>query len=266
MNKPQLPINRPIQPAYVLSLITAVLMTAVSLAGLVFPENLYPSEDLRRSFIPNDLVNLLIGLPILLISLALAQRGKLIGLLFWPGALFYVAYNYLAYAVALPFTWQFIFYLILIGLSAVMIIMLLSRMDGERIREQLTEKVHERLAGGILVVLGGLFFVRAILQLVQADLSGPELGVTIADLLTTPFWVMGGLLLWRKQALGYASGAGLLYQGSMLFLALLIFFILQPILTGASFPLVDFVVIAIMGLVCFIPLGLFVKGIVASPS
>jgi hypothetical protein len=48
----------------------------------------------------------------------------------------------------------------------------------------------------------------------------------------------------------------------MLFVGLLIFFILQPFVTGAPFPLVDFVVILVMGLVVFIPFGLFWRGLI----
>jgi hypothetical protein len=35
----------------------------------------------------------MIGLPILRGSMGLARRGKLLGLLLWPGALFYVLYH-----------------------------------------------------------------------------------------------------------------------------------------------------------------------------
>jgi len=52
-----------------LSLIVAVLMTVLSLAGLRFKSNLYSTEALRRAFVSNDLVNLSVGLPILLGSM-----------------------------------------------------------------------------------------------------------------------------------------------------------------------------------------------------
>lgn len=75
----------------------------------------------------------------------------------------------------------------------------------------------------------------------------PEPGVLVADLLTTPAWVVGGLLLWRRQAFGYVSGAGLLFQASMLFAGLLVFFILQPFVADVSFPVEDFVVFSSWG-------------------
>lgn len=86
-------------------------------------------------------------------------------------------------------------------------------------------------------------------------------GVLVADGLTTPFWILGGLALWRKQPLGYVSGMGLLFLASMLFIGLLAFFILQPFVAGVPFPLADFVVILVMGLVVFVPFGLFARGV-----
>lgn len=46
-----------------------------------------------------------------------------------PGALFYVTYNAIAYAAAMPLTWSFVVYLALAGLSAVAIILLLTSVD-----------------------------------------------------------------------------------------------------------------------------------------
>lgn len=59
-------------------------MTGASIAGLLATATLYPSAALRQSSVPNDAVNLLLGLPILLGTMALARRSKLVGF----GALF----------------------------------------------------------------------------------------------------------------------------------------------------------------------------------
>jgi hypothetical protein len=39
---------------------------------------------------------------------------------------------------------------------------------------------------------------------------------------------------------------------------------LQPFVAGVSFPLEDFIVILVMGLVVFVPFGRFVRGIVSN--
>jgi len=253
---------------YALSFIAAFLMTAASLAGLLFQSAVYPTGELRQSFVSNDVVNLFIGLPILLGSMALAWRGRLAGLLFWPGALFYITYNSIAYAVAMPFTWLFLAYLALAALSVTTIFGLLSSIDTAGILQRLKGRVPERLAGGILAGFGIVFFLWRIVLVGQAitdqkALAGAELGVVAADLLITPAWVIGGILLWRRQALGYVTGMGLLFQASMLFVGLLVFFILQPVVTGAPFPMEDFAATFGMGLVCFVPFGLFVRGVVS---
>ncbi|MFW6168401.1 MAG: hypothetical protein ACOC8J_19710 [Ralstonia sp.] len=262
-----LPVTCDLSPVYTISLVTALLMSGASVAGLVAPAVLYHTEAVRRSFLANDMVNLLVGLPLLLAAWALTRRGELLGLLFWPGALFYATYTYIAYAAALPLTWQFVLYLVLVGLSAWAILRLLHTIDGVAVQERLAGAVPARLAGGVLVGLGGLFFFRAGAAIVGALVGGTpvppaELAVLVADLLITPLWVIGGVALWRREVLGYVAGAGLLFQASMLFVALLVFFILQPFIAGVPFPTEDFMVILAVGSVCFVPFGLFARGIV----
>jgi hypothetical protein len=257
-----LPATRPLTCEYQLSLVIALLMTTASLAGLLAPHSLYPSAELRRGFASNDVVNLILGLPLLLGALALTRRGKLLGLLFWPGALLYITYNYIAYAVAMPLTWQFLLYLALVGLSAWAILRLLKSIDGVVVQARLASAVPARISGGVLAVLGALFFLRAGAAIVGALVAGEALPpAECADLLTAPLWVTGGVALWRRRAMGYVAGAGLLFQANLLFMALLVYFVLQPFVAGVPFPAEDFVVIFMMGFVCFVPFGLFVRGI-----
>jgi len=51
-------------------------MTVISLAGIVFQSSLYASDELRQSFVANDILNLVIGLPFILGSVWSARRGK----------------------------------------------------------------------------------------------------------------------------------------------------------------------------------------------
>ena len=80
-----------------------------------------------------------------------------------------------------------------------------------------------------------------------------------ADLILSIVWILGGVALWKRKALGYFAGAALLFQATILFVGLLISFVLQPFVANVTFPLVDFIVIFIMGWVCYIPFGLFIR-------
>lgn len=263
MNTPQKFHIHNLSPVFAFSFIVAGLMTALSLTGLLFPLAIYPSYELRQAFVTNDVVNLVIGLPVLLVVLWLARRGKLPGLLGLPGTLFYVTYNSIAYAAAMPLTWLFFIHLALTALSVVAIFRLLSSLDRVAVQARLQSRVAERFGAGVLIGFGILFFLRAVAEFFDGAAGWAEFGVLVADGLTTPFWILGGLTLWRKRPLGYISGAGLLFQASMLFVGLLVFFIMQPFVAGAPFPVGDFVVILAMGLIVFVPFGLFMRGVVS---
>jgi hypothetical protein len=97
--------------AFALSIVASLLLAGTSLAGLLFPDSIYPTYELRDAFLANDVVNLIIGLPTLLVSMWLTRGGKLIGLLLWPGALLYILYNYIAYFIGLPVSWISVVYL-----------------------------------------------------------------------------------------------------------------------------------------------------------
>jgi len=155
-----LPIKRSLIPIYTVSLVIAVLMAVASGAGLLYQSAVYPTNELIRTFVPNDVVNLFIGLPIILGSMFLAMRGKLVGLLLWPGALFFVLYNYIVYVFAMPFSAAFLLDLALVTLSVYAIAGLVASIDGRSVQQRIAGSVPERVAGGILAGLGLLFFLQ----------------------------------------------------------------------------------------------------------
>jgi hypothetical protein len=266
MNTSPLPITRSLNPVTVLSLLVALLMTVLSTAGFVNPSGVYPSVTIQEAFLANDVVNLLVGLPILLGSIWLSRRGVLIGLLLWPGALLYTLYNYIAYLFGMPFRGVALAYLVIVLLSAYTVFDLLRIIDKETVHERLSGGVPRRFAGWVLFSFGVLFFGRAIGLIVQANInqtaiSASELGVLIADIVLSALWIAGGVSLLRRKSLGYVGGLGLLFAASMLFVGLLLFILLQPVLTGKPFVAGDLIAVFMMSLICFIPFGLFVRAV-----
>lgn len=261
-----LPLKHNLKLVYALSFIIVSLMTLASIVGILFQSTIYPTDELLGTFISNDVVNLLIGLPIMLSSIFLMMQRKLLGLLFLPGALFFVLYNYIIYVLAMPFNLAFFLHLMLVTLSLYTIVILVESIDGKKIRQLLVGRVNERIAGGILFGMGFLFLLQVIgvmaISLVnQTVITETDLATHVSDFLISPALVIGGILLWQRKEYGYVSGLGLLFQASMLFIGLIVFLIIHPLLTSTAFLPVDIFVVFIMGLVCFIPLTLFVRGI-----
>lgn len=269
--------------AYRATLVIAALMAVVSMAGLALgARGLYGPDPLLAvgvtpvaggllvpGWLGQDAVNLVVGVPILLGSLWLARRGSLIGLLLLPGALFYVLYTYTLYLVGAPFSVLFLLYVPLATLSAYVIIGLLSGFDREQVRQQLSQPVSARLIGGLLVVL-------ALLTLAQ-DASGALLtalgGAAATAAMARPVWIgdlaveapavlVGGVLLWRRRALGYAVGPGLLLQYGLTPIGLVANMALGGVLTQSPLDVGTSIVLLAFGLVCFVPLAFFVRGAV----
>jgi hypothetical protein len=238
-------------------------MSFASLAGLFFSHQIYPTKDLLGTFVSNDVANLLIGLPALLVSITLARKRQLIGQLFWPGALFYIFYNYAVYSLSMPISaWYVIYPLLAVG-SLITIILLLRNVQGLQIKSHLEGKIHEKITGGLLVAMGTLFFFRATGQLFsilahKTTLVQTDLALQIADLLVTPVWIVSGILLWRHHHFGYKITPAALFQAALLFIALLIFMLLQPLLTSVDFVAADFLVILVMSLIVIVPLVLVI--------
>jgi hypothetical protein len=260
-----LPVTRRLTLVYAVTLFITLLMTIASVFGLLYQTTVYPTEELRNWLVANDAFNLLVGLPFLLVPMWLAWRGKLIGLLCWPGALFYVLYVYLAYVVAVPFGPLFLPHLLLATLSAYSLIGLSATIDGEAVRQRLAGTVPARITGGILLGLAILIILRqaglmASALVSHASPSPAELAQWIDDFaLACPALLAVGVELWRRRALGYVGGPGLLLAYVVLALSLI------PIMIFASaIDVGGIIMVVIMAALCAAPLAFFVRGSIRS--
>lgn len=262
----QLPLRRDIRLVFAFSLAIALLLAVSAIAGIMFQDDLYPAEAVRPFSVPTDIVTLAAALPLLLGSMWLTRRGKLAGLLCWPGVLLYVLYINLVYVVGVPFGPAFPLYLVLVSLSAYTLIGLVAATDADALQRRLAGSAPARTAGAILTVLSVLFIAIQVPQIIAAIvdrqvMAGLDLAPFVGDVIVLlPTWLAGGILLCQRRPLGYVGGAGLLLLGTMLF-AGLEFVMLFPALSGSSE--VDWIGVAMMlamGLLCFVPFVLFVRG------
>lgn len=261
-----LPVKRDLTLIYIFSLFVALLVASASVPGLLYPERVYPSDELLGSFVPSDVFNLVVGLPMLLGSMWLAYRGKLVGLLSWPGALFYMLYMYIPYLIAVPINVLFLSYLFTVTLSVYTLIAILTTIDAEIVRRKLVGFVPARANAGILVGLAALIVVRQSARIIST-LTGRmpvdplEIPAWIADfIVVVPMLLIVGIQLWRRQALGYAAGAGLLLGYGVLALSVIPFFVFQARSMGSSIDTAGVVTVLTMAALCLIPFAFFVRG------
>ena len=276
-----LPLKRDLTLAYRASGLIALLLVVVSAGGLAWGSTSLYGVDPNRAlgvsastagvlvpgFLVQDIFNLVVGLPILVGALWLARRGSLIGLLLWPGVLFYLAYTYVHYLVGAPFSALFLGYVAIVVLSAYTTIGLVASIDGDTVRQRLSGAVRPRLVGGLLVGLALLTVGQDGGGAVATALAGGApidplaRGVWIADLtLGVPAMLIVGGLLWRRVSLGYVAAAGLLLSFGLTSVVIAAMIALQPVLTGAPIDGATVVGLFIFGAVSWTPLLLFGRG------
>ncbi len=231
----------------ILTTILALLLLFSSLSGILRPESLYATAELRDAFLPNDVINLAIGLPTLLL---------------WPGAVLFVTYNAVAYTIALTDSPFFVFYLVELALSLVIIFLLLRAMNVSEFQRKAQEKIYEKLTGWVLLGMGLLILFRNVGIVVgMAGLTSSEIGVMAADLVSITAWVSGGVCLLGRKTAGYRMGPAWMFQASLLFMSLLLLMVIQPGFGAPSYSAVDFAVIGVMSLICWVPFLLQLRAI-----
>lgn len=217
------------QVPYMLSAVLAALMVVQSVLGRIFPEQYRDVEWIRLTWLGNDWVTLVVGVPLLVASLLLARRGSIRGLLLWLGMLGYGAYNYAYYMLGAELNVFFPLYIMPLVLSVSTLILALSRIDVADAAASFRPKMPVRIIGGYLVFVAvGLAFVwmgvwAAYVFAGQPTPVEPEAFKLVAALditIMVPALAFGGVLLWRRRAWGYIVAAIAGIQGSLYLLVL----------------------------------------------
>lgn len=215
-----------LKPYFILSAITVVLLFVASAGGL-FVEGVY-ALVLPKHIIPAvwgvDLVSLL-AVPVLVISLYLAGRGSLRGLITLTGVLGYVAYTYAFATFEAYYTVLFPIYIALLGLSVYALIGILINLDGEAYRRHIGERMPVKIISLFLIAIDVLVvpvWLRAIVNAIATgELTAGFNVVYVLDLaLVLPAFLIGAVKLWRREGSGYVLSGVLLAKAVTLGLSI----------------------------------------------
>jgi hypothetical protein len=258
-------IKRDLTLAYLTSGIIALIMCVTSVASILYGSDIYPASQVSNN-VGTDALNLVVGLPILLVSMWFARRGSLIGLLIWPGALFYILYVYTFYILGVPFNVLFLAYIVLVTLSAYTIIGLVANIDGKAVWQRLSGNVPARTTGGMFILISILFMIVDFFLIVTAQISNASVSSTsyaswVTDFtIQLPALLVVGILLWRHEALGYVTAPGLLFQGAVLNAGFAIVLVIQAIFTSSPINAPFVALVFVIGAISLILLAFFMRG------
>ena len=160
----------------------------------------------------NDLVTLVVAVPLLAFSAWLAFRGSLRGRLLLTGTIGFFLYTYLSMCMLTAFNALFLVYVALFTLSLYAFILCLMSFDLNRLPEHFSEKLPRGWIAALLFTIGGFLTLawlgKVVPPLVQNLTPALENTTTFViqamDLsLIVPLAFLSGVLLLRRSAWGY---------------------------------------------------------------
>jgi hypothetical protein len=208
----------------------AILLLGSSIIGLIYGANGFYAADPNTlpQILGQDLITLILGVPLLLGCAKLGQQGSLRGLLLWPGMLFYFAYSYYFYAVGVKLNAFFWGYITIVALSLYCLLGLLLQLQELDLRHYMSRQTPARPIAAFLLTMAGLFTVLWIGLSLTKLLAGEVLNpverhvITLDGMVLLPLMFIGGWLLWRRHTWGYLLAGILLTKLAILGFTLLV--------------------------------------------
>ncbi len=160
----------------------------------------------------NDIVTLLVGLPLLVIASWLAFHGSLRGQLLLTGTLGFFLYTYMSMSMLTSFNALFLVYVLLFALSLYAFTLSLMSFDLDTLSQHFSDQLPRRWIAGLLFAVAAFLsfawlgrIAQPLLQNQIAELQNATTMVIQAmDLaLVVPLAIIAGILLLRRSAWGY---------------------------------------------------------------
>jgi hypothetical protein len=176
--------------------------------GLYFYDTVSTTAQMQG----NDLITLVVSLPLLALSTGLALRGSLRGRLLLTGTLGFFLYTYMSMSMLTAYNALFLVYVALFALSLYAFILSMLSFDLASLKQHFSSRLPRGWIAGVLFGIGGFLSLawigRILPEISQYQVAALENTTTrviqAMDLaLIVPLAVLAGILLLRQSAWGY---------------------------------------------------------------
>lgn len=192
----------------------------------------YETLSFYAQAIAQDVITLIVAVPLLLISLLHARRGSMRARVVLAGLLAYFLYTYASYAFLSAFNELYLVYVALFSLSLSGVILSFMSLNPEEVMAHISAR-YPRRGLGIFSILAAfliaMMWMGRILPAIfgQSTPVGLEAGSTLViqslDLgLVVPLGFLSGILLLKKQPWGYLLGSIFLFKATTLAMAVFV--------------------------------------------
>lgn len=204
--------NRPT----IFSVPISLLIVAASICGLLFKET-YSKEPVLTASVSaaQDWIDLVVVVPILLISALASRRGSRSAFMIWLGTMLYVAYTFIKYAFGIHFNELFLVYCSILGFSFFAVVTTVLGASALEIEEWFDEEKSNNLIMAYLWIIALVFFSHWLNEIVVSLVRGGGAeetsglrpivnSVRVVDLaIFLPGMGIAATLLRKRHPLGY---------------------------------------------------------------
>lgn len=229
------------------------------------------SVSLAAQGIANDIMVLVLGIPLLLVACYLSIKGSFKGKLLLTGTLAFFLYTYMSYTFLWMYNALFSVYVILMSASFFAFLLMMMSFDMPTMRTHFSEKLPVKWVGGFQIFVAvsiGLLWMGKIVDGFQK--GGIPVGlehytslvVQGMDLaFVVPCAFMSGILLIRKNNWGYLLSSVILLKGITMLTALSAM-ILNMALHDVKLGIVEVIMFPTFNIIAIITLIILLKNIV----
>ncbi len=260
----------------ILTIVLAAALAIVSFFG-AFDTATYERDapSLAAQGAGQDFVDLVIVVPLLILSLVFVPRKSRAALFILAGAVFYILYSFCIYAFGIHFNTFFLLYCLILGSSLYLFILVILELIRMNVQNGFSEKAPIRLTATYLILIAGLFYVLWFKDIIPAILNNtiPK-AVSDYDLLVNPVHVLDmavalpglvltAVLLMKKRRLGFILAPIVLVFIILLAIALAAMVFVSQARGFTEDPSIAYIFV-VMAAISTVFLYLFLKSITAS--
>ncbi len=229
-----------------------------SLAGILFREAVYPGTDLVKVFYVNDWLNVVFGIVMLIVCLGLVRlKDGTVGFLRMGFCLF-MLYNAVPVMLVAGNPVSIAVEVVIVSGCAAAFILRNRDMAGAVITVEM-RKWLRILISVFVMAFAVIFIARGVMNIgkyLSGDLGRSDFAVSVSDMIVSLVWLACGILFLADRRFGNGNIVPVLFQSSLLYVGLIIYLIVTPIVYREGFDWGGIVVIVIMSLFFIVPLFL----------
>jgi len=238
----------------------------------IYGKGLYQYDSISGASqaIAQDVVTLLLGVPLLLLSLYLFRKGLLKGKLLLAGTIAYFLYTYTSYSFLSMFNKFFLIDVILMSASFFAFVLTMMSFDIDKLSSYFSEKLPVKFVGGLLISIGTIFGLMWLGTVAPSIISGTApatleqyttLVIQAMDLaFVVPTAFLAGILLIKRKPFGYLLSSVVTVKGITMLTALTAM-VINQMLVGVEVSIAILILIPALNLIIIYSLYLIMKNI-----